>query len=187
MAHYQRMHYACDIEDDGLPPFPGPDALRVLFFRMIGLRRRPPLPSTATLLSWSVRRQWEARVVQVVLGELKISAEREAGDLLRVVMTGKSASRDAGREIQPIFERLLATAKEEGRTLFLHFEKLDYFNSSTIAGLVQFIRTVQQAGVGLVVRYDATLKWQAMSFDALRRAMKPFEAGGPVLRFEGGA
>jgi hypothetical protein len=126
-------------------------------------------------------------LVQVVLGELTVSAEREATNLLRVLLTGKSASRDAGRELQPVFERLLSTAREEGRTLVLHFEKLEYFNSSTIAGLVQFIRTAQQGGVGLIVRYDSTLKWQAMSFDALRRALKPFEAAdGPTLRFDGG-
>lgn len=127
-------------------------------------------------------------MVQVVLGELTVSAEREATNLLRVQLTGKSASRDAGRELQPVFERLLSTAKEEGRTLVFHFEKLDYFNSSTIAGLVQFIRTAQAGGVGLIVRYDSALKWQAMSFDALRRALKPFEASGaPILRFDGGS
>ena len=126
-------------------------------------------------------------MVQVVLGELTVSAEREAANVLRVMLTGKSASRDAGRELQPVFERLLSTAKEEGRSLVLHFEKLDYFNSSTIAGLVQFIRTAQAGGVGLVIRYDSTLKWQAMSFDALRRALKPLEAGaGPMLKFDGG-
>ena len=125
-------------------------------------------------------------MVQVVLGELTVRAEREGEDVLGVRLTGKSASRDAGRELQPVFDRLLQTAKDDRRSLVLHFEQLEYFNSSTIAALVQFIRTAQQAGVSLVVRYDAGLKWQAMSFDALRRALKAFEsANGPTLRFEG--
>lgn len=175
------MHYKCD---QVFPPFPGPPAMRSLFYWFIGLR---PRGRAARLLQWASDPSWEERLVQVVLGELTVSAAREATNLLRVLLTGKSAGRDAGRELQPVFERLLSTAKEEGRTLVFHFEKLDYFNSSTIAGLVQFIRTAQQGGVGLIVRYDAGLKWQAMSFDALRRALKPLEAGdGPTLRFDGG-
>lgn len=181
------MHSKCDPSLDPVLPFPGPDALRDVFFSLLGVRPRRPRPEAAPLLSWPASSRWEGRVVQVVLGELTVSAEREATNLLRVQLTGKSASRDAGRELQPVFERLLSTAAEEGRTLVFHFEKLEYFNSSTIAGLVQFIRTAQAGGVSLVVRYDAKLKWQAMSFDALRRALKPFEAGaGPTLRFDGG-
>ncbi len=180
------MHYKCD-PADGFPPFPGPDALRGLFYWFIGFPSIRPRRGPSPLLSWVVDPTREERLVQVVLGELTVSAEREATNLLAVRFTGKSATRDAGRELQPVFERLLSTAKEEGRTLVFHFERLDYFNSSTIAGLVQFIRTAQQGGVGLIVRYDARLKWQAMSFDALRRALKPFEAsGGPTLRFDGG-
>ena len=124
-------------------------------------------------------------MIHVVLGELKVDAERQGADRIDVLLSGKSSSRDAGRDLQPSFEKLLAAAKGERRTLALHFEKLEYFNSSTIAALVQFIRTAQHAGVSIVVRYDGALKWQAMSFDALRRALKPFEAGdGPTLHFE---
>jgi hypothetical protein len=126
-------------------------------------------------------------VIHTVLGELNVKAEREGADRLEVLLGGKSSSRDAGRELQAVFEQLLSAAREERRTLYLHFERLEYFNSSTIAALVQFIRTAQQAGVSVVVRYDGSLKWQAMSFDALRRALRPFEASaGPTLKFEGG-
>jgi hypothetical protein len=125
-------------------------------------------------------------VLQVVLGELTIDAKRSGEDRIEVLLTGKSSSRDAGRELHPVFDKLLSGAKLEKRTLVMHFERLEYFNSSTIAALVQFIRTAQLAGVGMVVRYDEQLKWQAMSFEALRRALKPFEAnGGPVLSFLG--
>jgi hypothetical protein len=97
---------------------------------------------------------------------------------IRVRMQGKSASRDAGKVLSPLFDEALARAKAGPRALALHFEALEYFNSSTIAALVQFIRAAQEEGVSFEVVYDARQKWQAMSFDALRRALKPFEAGG---------
>jgi len=187
-ADYQRMHSKCDPSRDRLPPFPGPDGLRTLVYWLLAPDRHRPRFGRRPLLSSSRVPDGEERLVQVVLGELTVTAEREATNLLRVELTGKSASRDAGKELQPVFERLLSTAREEGRTLVFHFEKLAYFNSSTIAGLVHFIRTAQAGGVGMIVRYDASLKWQAMSFDALRRALRPFEgAGGSFLRFDGGA
>jgi hypothetical protein len=99
-------------------------------------------------------------------------------------MVGKSASREAGKVLAPLFDQALSVARSESRTLSLHFEDLEYFNSSTIAALVQFIRAAQEGGVNLEVVYDAGQKWQAMSFDALRRALRPFEGSeGPVVRF----
>ncbi|MGB8933286.1 MAG: hypothetical protein WCC48_18730 [Anaeromyxobacteraceae bacterium] len=125
---------------------------------------------------------------QIVLGELTVRSVRDGAGALRVYLTGRSASRDAGRELQPVFGRLLETARGERRSLTLCFELLDYFNSSTIAALIQFIRAARESGVSLVVRYDASLKWQAMSFDALRRALTAVgSASGPTLRFDGGA
>lgn len=118
------------------------------------------------------------------LGDLTAQLDRTAPGFLRVRMTGKSASREAGKVLAPLFDQALASAKTESRTLELHFEKLEYFNSSTIAALVQFIRAAQLAGVAMRVVYDRAQKWQTMSFDALKRALKPFETGsGPTVQF----
>ncbi len=121
---------------------------------------------------------------QLVLEDLEARLDRTAAAALHVRLSGRSASREAGKTLAPLFDRALAAAREEGRVLVFHFEALEYFNSSTIAALVQFIRTAQERGVGLTVVYDATQKWQAMSFDALKRALRPFEAGaGPAVVF----
>jgi hypothetical protein len=123
-------------------------------------------------------------VEQFTLGDLTATLSREGAGELRIRMIGKSASREAGKVLAPLFDQALSVAKTEARTLSFHFEDLEYFNSSTIAALVQFIRAAQDGGVGLEVVYDARQKWQAMSFDALRRALKPFEAmDGPGVRF----
>jgi len=123
-------------------------------------------------------------VENVLLGELTAQIDRAAPAALRVRLSGRSSSREAGKTLAPLFDRILAEAKAESRSLALHFEGLEYFNSSTIAALVQFIRAVHEQGVTLAVVYDGSQRWQAMSFDALRRAMRPFEGGtGPVVQF----
>lgn len=119
------------------------------------------------------------------IGDLGAGIDRTAPSVLAVRLTGRSASREAGKDLAPLFDRLLHDARSESRSLALHFETLEYFNSSTIAALVQFIRASHEKGIALEVVYDGKQRWQAMSFDALRRALRPFETGsGPTVRFE---
>ncbi len=121
----------------------------------------------------------------IQLGDLGAALDRQDARTLRVRLTGRSSSREAGKTLAPLFDRVLAEAKREQRALALHFEKLEYFNSSTIAALVQFIRAAHDMGIGLTVVYDGAQRWQAMSFDALRRALRPFESGtGPAVQFQ---
>ncbi len=118
------------------------------------------------------------------LGDLTAVLDKENAGALRVRLSGRSSSREAGKTLAPLFDRVLSEAKGEGRALALHFEKLEYFNSSTIAALVQFIRAAHEMGVALSVVYDGTQRWQSMSFEALRRALRPFESGaGPSVQF----
>lgn len=121
----------------------------------------------------------------VQLGDLTASFDRQDAGVLRVRLSGRSSSREAGKTLAPLFDRVLSDAKAEGLGLALHFERLEYFNSSTIAALVQFIRSAHESGIGLTVVYDGAQRWQAMSFDALRRALRPFETpSGPAVRFQ---
>jgi hypothetical protein len=122
-------------------------------------------------------------VETVILGDLTARLDTDTPAILRVRLTGRSASREAGKVLAPLFDRALAATQGGGARLALHFEALDYFNSSTIAALVQFIRATQEAGVDLTLVYDPAQRWQAMSFDALRRALRPLEGGGARIRF----
>jgi hypothetical protein len=121
----------------------------------------------------------------IQLDDLAAALDRQYAGSLRVRLSGRSSSREAGKALAPLFDRILSEAKNEGLLLVLHFEKLEYFNSSTIAALVQFIRAAHETGVPLTVVYDGQQRWQAMSFDALRRALRPFESGGgPAVQFK---
>ena len=120
---------------------------------------------------------------QTTLGELSAELDRSASGLLHVRLAGKSSSRDAGKVLAPLFDEILAAADVEQRAVVLHFERLEYFNSSTIAALIQFARAAQDRGVPLTVTYDGRQKWVTMSFDALKRALKPPADGKPGVVF----
>jgi hypothetical protein len=130
------------------------------------------------------RGQRERTVEKMQFGDLTAELDYASEGVLRIHLSGRSSSREAGKTLAPLFDRVLAEAKAQSRSLALHFERLEYFNSSTIAALVQFIRAVHEAVVPLTVAYDGKQRWQAMSFDALRRALRPFETGAsPSVRF----
>jgi ABC-type transporter Mla MlaB component len=120
-------------------------------------------------------------VDRYVLEDVTAELDRSAPELLAVSLSGRITIRDAGEVLGRLFQPLLASGREERRAIALHFERLQHFNSATIAALVRFIRAAQSEGVALTVIYDANQRWQAISFDALRRALRPFE--DPAVRF----
>jgi hypothetical protein len=97
---------------------------------------------------------------------------------LRLVWVGRSTNRDPGKFLHPFFERVLVRARDLNKPVAMHFERLQQFNSSTIAALIQLINVARDRGVPLLVHYDRALKWQTLSFGALERAIAPFNPGG---------
>ncbi|MFZ5468100.1 MAG: hypothetical protein ACOZIN_01575 [Myxococcota bacterium] len=112
----------------------------------------------------------------LITEELTIRAEL-GSRLLRLVMTGKSSSREPGKLLTPFFAEALQRAAAARAAIEVHFEGLTHFNSSTIAAVIQFINAAQERHVALAFHYDPALKWQALSFEALQRAIKPFQKG----------
>lgn len=102
--------------------------------------------------------------------------EREPGVLV-LNWLGRSASRSPGALLHPWFDQLFGLARERDTSVEMRFERLEHFNSSTIAVLIQLINSAQDRRIKMTVRYDANLRWQTLSFDALRRALRPFDHG----------
>lgn len=113
-------------------------------------------------------------VQNLVADELTIHTE-VIGGTLRLTMLGKSVSREPGRVLMPYFTQALEHATSLHANVEVHFESLEHFNSSTIASVIQFINAAQEQRVALALHYDPSLKWQALSFEALKRAIRPFE------------
>jgi hypothetical protein len=116
---------------------------------------------------------------------LRIAADRAESGAVRLRWTGKSDSRDPGKALGPYFATALQAAKASGAHVEMHFEQLDYFNSSTISALIQLINQAQAQSVSLVLHYDPKLRWQSLSFEALRRATSVFKpaSGPPPVQF----
>jgi hypothetical protein len=101
-------------------------------------------------------------------GDLTIEAREDADQPLVLVWRGKSDDRYPGRVLGPYFAQVLDRAAARGGGIEMRFDKLGHFNSSTIATVIRFIQDARQRGVPLVLVYDQQLKWQKLSFDALR-------------------
>src|SRR5689334_18348741 len=98
-------------------------------------------------------------------------------DLLRVDVTctddirahfrGRSVLRDPEVLLVPLFDNLAAGAIKTHFPVQLHFEELEFFNSSTISCIMQCIIGIRDKGVRTVIRYNSRQKWQKVFFDAL--------------------
>ena len=101
-------------------------------------------------------------------GDLTIEASHQGPGPITLVWRGKSDDRYPGKVLGPYFAQVLDRAAETGAPVEMRFEKLDHFNSSTIAAVIRFIQDARQRGVKLILTYNQQLKWQKLSFDALR-------------------
>jgi hypothetical protein len=108
-------------------------------------------------------------------GDLKIevvSESTEGGVPIRLHWTGKSNDRQPSKVLTPFLSSALALAHARAQSLELHFERLEHFNSSTVTTIIQLVQEARQKGVKLALVFDPTLKWQRLSFDALRVFVK---------------
>ncbi|RYE92066.1 MAG: hypothetical protein EOO75_07505 [Myxococcales bacterium] len=116
----------------------------------------------------------------LIAGDLKIQVVQRAPATLELLWTGKSNARNPTATLQPYFSQALAVAAEQKHALELHFEKLEHFNSSTITAIIQLIQEARTKGVKLTIVFDHGVKWQKLSFDALR----VFSKGDGLLEFK---
>lgn len=101
-------------------------------------------------------------------GDLTIEVTESPDAVFRCTWRGKSNERNPPEILKPWFEKLLAAVGDRKGSIEMHFEKIDHFNSSTITALIKLIQVCRKANMKLVMVYDQSLKWQRLSFDALR-------------------
>jgi hypothetical protein len=117
--------------------------------------------------------------------QLTIKHQPAVADALALQWVGKSNARDPVTVLRPFFTKVLEQAASRQLRVEMHFEKLEYLNSSTIAALIQLINAAQAKGVRLVLYYDAKQRWQTLSFDGLKRAIQAFTLQQGAVEFIG--
>jgi len=103
------------------------------------------------------------------------------GPELAVTWRGRSTAREPGKFLRPILAGQLEKACALGRPLLLDFCAVEFFNSSTITPVIRLLEEARQRGARLTVRYRKDLRWQDLSFSAL----KGFVGADERIRIEG--
>jgi hypothetical protein len=102
---------------------------------------------------------------------LRIEAADDAagGAPIRLLWMGRSTARNPGEILVPYLREVFQQAAARGGVpVEMHFEAMEHFNSSTVAALIYLIQDARGRHVPLVFVYDQNLKWQKLSFDAMR-------------------
>jgi hypothetical protein len=102
-----------------------------------------------------------------VFGDLHIDVDEDAPDVVRLNWRGKSNHRQPDTVLSPFFADVTQKAVTAKKGLEMHFEQLEFFNSSTITAIIQYVKELRDKRVKLVVSFDARHRWQKIFFDAL--------------------
>jgi hypothetical protein len=102
-----------------------------------------------------------------VFGDLVIEINRKAPGLLRLDWRGKSNHSNPEAVLSAFFSNVTRLAVQSRARIEMHFEELEFFNSSTITAIIKYIRELRQRQIALAVSFSANHKWQRIFFDAL--------------------
>jgi hypothetical protein len=107
------------------------------------------------------------RVQRCVFGDLFIDVDEDAPGMIRLDWRGKSNHRQPDTILSPFFAEMTSKAVSGKKGLEMHFEQLEFFNSSTITAIIQYVKELRDRGVKLIVSFDSRHRWQKIFFDAL--------------------
>jgi hypothetical protein len=103
-----------------------------------------------------------------VFGDLTIDVVDDANaGVMRLDWRGKSNHRQPDTVLAPFFADVTSRAVSGQRALEMHFEQLEFFNSSTITAIIQYVKELRDRKVKLTVSFDERHRWQKIFFDAL--------------------
>lgn len=103
-------------------------------------------------------------------GKLKIEVTFDT-NVTVIKWLGESKEREPIKFINPVFDKIYA--KDSVNPLILDFTNLEYMNSSTVTPIVKQIERAKKQGRKLEIRYKKGLRWQELSFSALRVFVVP--------------
>lgn len=99
-------------------------------------------------------------------GDLRVEVTRSLGQI-RVDFRGKGNDRSPETILGPFLSELGRKALQDKSLLDMHFGDLEFFNSSTITVIIQFVKEARAKQLRLQLTYNPAKKWQKVFFDAL--------------------
>jgi hypothetical protein len=106
-------------------------------------------------------------MVRSGFGDLTIDVDEDAPGVIRLDWRGKSNHRQPDVVLAPFFADMTSRAVSGQKALEMHFEHLEFFNSSTITVIIQYVKELRDRKVKLTVNFDSRHRWQKIFFDAL--------------------
>lgn len=98
-------------------------------------------------------------------GRLKLEVKYESSRV-SVKWLGESKEREPIRFISSVFEQIYE--KDNHSPLYLDFTDLEYMNSSTVTPIVKQLEKAKKENRKITVVFRKSLKWQELSFSALK-------------------
>lgn len=99
---------------------------------------------------------------------LKIQSQHTDTNVIRIDWFGRSDSRRPGEFLQPYLSALIDEARENRAAVEMHFEAMEFFNSSTVSVLINFVQLARVHRIPLSYSYEPEVRWQRLCFEALR-------------------
>lgn len=101
-------------------------------------------------------------------GSLRIEPNHCPAELIRLDWHGRGDQRNPDEALTPFLYELLDLALRDTAAIEMHFETLEHLNASTLAVIVHFLQRTRSHGIRLIFIYRKAVRWQRLSFEALR-------------------
>jgi hypothetical protein len=99
-----------------------------------------------------------------------LTLEKIVGDTsITIRFIGKSNERNPSKFISPILSDVLHQSDSGNKEIVLDFKELEYMNSSTITPILKILdKATREKNYRITIVYRQLLKWQDLSFSALK-------------------
>jgi anti-anti-sigma regulatory factor len=95
------------------------------------------------------------------------------GNIVTMAWLGQSDAKDPASELTPYLQNVIEEVK--GNQLTVKYNQLEFMNSSSVKTIIQFVTSLNMAGITTTVTYNTKSTWQRLSFEALKTFARKME------------